>query len=287
MKLARIGPLLAATLLASSSFAAEGGPDAKEWVQLFNGRDLAGWTPKLMGTDAGVNFADTFRVEGGVLKVSYDKYESFGSRFGHLFYERPFSHYVIAVEYRFVGEQAKDGPDWAFRNSGVMVHGQPVETMGRDQDFPICIEAQFLGGRGDGKPRPTANLCTPGTNVVFDGKLDTRHCIESSSKTFDGDQWVRAEIEVHGSERIVHRVNGETVLRYEKPQIGGGAVAGHDPAVKRDGQLIESGTISLQAESHPVEFRKVELLNLKGCRDEKAKNYKSYLVADDRASCRY
>jgi hypothetical protein len=219
--------------------------------------------------------------------VSYDKYDSFGGRFGHLFYEKPFSHYVIAVEYRFVGEQAKDGPAWAFRNSGVMVHGQPVETMRKDQDFPISIEAQFLGGRGDGSARSTANLCTPGTNVVINGQLETRHCINSSSKTFDGDQWVRVEVEVHGGGAIVHRVNGETVLRYEKPQIGGGNVAGHDPAVKKDGEQLTSGSISLQAESHPVEFRKVELLNLAGCMDQKANNYKSYFEKNDPAACRY
>jgi len=194
---------------------------------------------------------------------------------------------VIAVEYRFVGAQAKDGPAWAFRNSGVMIHGQPVESMKKDQDFPICIEAQFLGGRGDGSARSTANLCTPGTNVVMNGQLETRHCINSSSKTFDGDQWVRAEIEVHGGGEIVHKVNGDTVLRYEQPQIGGGNVAGHDPAVKRDGEILTGGSISLQAESHPVEFRKVELLNLVGCRDRKAKNYKSYFEKDDPASCRY
>ena len=120
-----------------------------------------------------MNFGNTFRVENGVLKVAYDQYDTFGGRFGHLFYKTPFSHYVLVVEYRFVGEQAKDGPDWAFRNSGVMIHGQPVETMQKDQDFPISIEVQLLGGRGDGKPRPTANLCTPGTNVVMNGKLVT------------------------------------------------------------------------------------------------------------------
>jgi hypothetical protein len=280
--------LLTLTLAAPLAPAADApDPDRKDWVPLFNGKDLTGWVPKLTGYEAGVNFGDTFRVEDGVLKVSYDQYDAFGGRFGHLFYATPLSHYVIAVEYRFVGEQAKGGPDWAFRNSGVMFHGQPVATMRKDQDFPICIEAQLLGGRGDGTPRSTANLCTPGTHVVMNGELETRHCINSSSKTFDGDQWVRVEIEVHGGGEIVHRVNGEEVLRYEKPQIGGGNVAGHDSAQKRDGEILTSGTISLQAESHPVEFRKVELLNLAGCRDKKAKNYKSYFEKDDAESCRY
>jgi hypothetical protein len=263
--------------------------DKKEWVSLFDGKSLAGWVPKITGYEAGVNYGETFRVENGVLRVVYDKdkYPTFDGRFGHLFYKTPFSHYVIAVEYRFLGEQTKGGPDWAFRNSGVMIHGQPVETMKKDQDFPISIEAQLLGGRGDGSARSTANVCTPGTNLVFNGQLDTRHCINSSSKTFDGDQWVRVEVEVHGEGEIVHRVNGETVLRYEKPQIGGGNVAGYDPAVKRDGEILTSGSISLQAESHPVEFRKVELLNLVGCRDPKAKNYKSYFEKDDPTICRY
>jgi hypothetical protein len=267
--------------------AVAGDADQEEWVPLFNGHNLDGWVPKITGYDVGVNFGNTFRVENGVLRVAYDQYDSFGGRFGHLFYKTPFSHYRIVVEYRFVGEQVKGGPDWGFKNSGIMIHGQPVETMQKDQDFPISIEVQLLGGRGDGKARPTANLCTPGTNVVMNGKLWTQHCLDSSSKTFDGDEWVRVEVDVHGDGVATHKVNGETVLSYEKPQIGGGNVAQYDPAVKKDGELLSAGTISLQSESHPVEFRKVELLNLVGCMDKKAKNYKSYFEKDDRASCRY
>ncbi len=261
----RIAVVLLLSLVPVFSSAAEKPaprPADAKWISLFNGKDLDGWVPKITGYDAGVNFGDTFRVENGILKVSYDRYEAFGDRFGHLFYETPFSHYVIAVEYRFVGEQAKGGPDWAFRNSGIMIHGQPVETMRKEQDFPICIEVQLLGGRGDGKPRSTANLCTPGTNVEMGGRLETRHCVDSTSKTYDGDQWVRVEVEVHGGGVITHRVNGETVLSYEKPQVGGGNVSGFDPAVKKDGTLLTGGSISLQSESHPVEFRKVELRQL-------------------------
>jgi hypothetical protein len=234
------------------------GPEPPEWIQLFDGKSLDGWTPKFAGSDAGVNFRNTFRVENGVLKVSYDGYHRFENQFGHLFYKTPFSHYVIAVEYRFVGERTPGAPDWAIRNSGIMIHGQSPESMTRDQDFPISIEVQLLGGDGT-HDRPTANLCTPGTHVVMNGKLETEHCIDSRSKTFHGDQWVRVEAEVHGSGIIIHRVNGEEVLRYEKPQIGGGVVTNYDPSVKKDGQLLESGTISLQAESSPIDFRKVEL----------------------------
>ena len=197
---------LALLFLVSPSRAAE--PEKKEWVQLFNGRDLDGWTPKITGHALGENFANTFRVEGGVLKVAYDGYTGpFANRFGHLFYRQTFSHYVVAVEYRFVGQQALGGPDWAFKNSGVMIHGQSAASMLKDQDFPISIEVQLLGGHETGD-RPTANLCTPGTNVVMKGTLVTEHCTNSTSPTFRGDEWVRVEVEVHGDGLVQHRVNG-------------------------------------------------------------------------------
>lgn len=247
--------------------------DQKEWIQLFNGKNLDGWAVKLTGHDLGDNYGDTFRVENGILRVSYDGYRQFDGKFGHIFYREKFSHYVIAVEYRFVGEQVPGGPSWAVRNSGVMFHSQSAESMRKDQDFPICIEAQFLGGLGSTE-RTTANLCTPGTHVVMNGALATRHCVSSTSKTYHGDQWVRVEIEVLGDSQVRHIVEGKTVLAYEKPQIGGGNVSNFDPALKKDGAPLTEGFIALQAESHPVEFRKVELLNLAGCTDPKAKNYK-------------
>jgi hypothetical protein len=80
-----------------------------------------------------------------------------------------------------------------------MLHSPPATSMGKDQDFPISIEVQLLGGLGKG-PRTTANLCTPGTNVEMGGKLFTPHCVNSASKTYDGDQWVRVEVEVLGDE---------------------------------------------------------------------------------------
>ncbi len=265
---------------------AQQGPKPEDWIQLFNGKDLDGWIPKITGYEVGENFGDTFRVENGVLKVAYDKYDQFNNRFGHLFYKEPFSYYRLRVEYRFTGEQVPGGPQWARRNSGIMIHGQPPKTMRKDQDFPICIEVQLLGGLGEG-PRSTANLCTPGTHVVMNGRLETRHCINSSSKTFDGDQWVTAEVEVHGDGVIRHYVNGEKVLEYEMPQIGGGNVSNFDPQVKRDGVLLRGGSISLQSESHPVEFRKVELLNLAGCMDAQAVNYKPWYIKAENHLCQY
>jgi hypothetical protein len=258
----------------------------EKWESLFNGKDLTGWTPKIRHHAAGENFGNTFQVEKGKLVVRYDAYDSFDERFGHLFYNKPYGYYRIRLQYRFIGEQSKNGPGWAIRNSGIMVHGQTPQSMGKDQDFPVSIEVQLLGGNGK-DPRTTCNLCTPGTNIVMDGKLVTTHCINSKSKTFHGDQWVTAEVLVLGDSLIVHSVNGEEVLRYEKPQVGGGNVDGQEVRWGSSGQLLSKGTISLQSESHPVEFRKVELLNLEGCMDPKAKNYKSYYVKSDPSACRY
>lgn len=241
-----------------------------KWVQLFNGKDLKDWEPKITGYALNDNFANTFSVENGVIKVKYDGYSSFDERFGHLFYKKKFSYYLLGVEYRFVGEQCKNGPGWALRNSGVMLHCQAPETMGKNQDFPISLEAQLLGGNGKDE-RTTLNLCTPGTNVYLNGKFFTTHCTNSTSKTYHGDQWVRVELLVLGDSIIKHIIDKKVVLEYTKPEIGGGTVNNYDPVIKKDGTPLKEGYISLQSESHPVEFRKVEIIDLEKYAHDKKK----------------
>lgn len=260
--------------------------DEEEWTSLFNGEDLEGWTPKITGYTPGQNKGSTFRVEDGLLTVQYDAYDQFDGQFGHLVSDTTFSHYALRAEYRFFGEQVSGGPDWATENSGIMVHSQPAETMTRNQDFPLSIEVQLLGSAGQ-EERSTANLCTPGTHVVMADTLNTTHCIQSNSATYPGTEWVRVEALVLGDSLVQHRVNGTPVLEYTAPQIGGGQVANADPSVKQDGTPLTKGHIALQSESHPVQFRTVEVLNLKGCTDPEASNYESHYVTSDPASCQY
>jgi len=250
---------VAVSILLLSSGCAQDSRATSEWVQLFNGKDLSGWDIKIAGHELNDNYKNTFRVEDGLLKVSYDAYESFNGEFGHLFYQEKLSHYILRVEYRFVGEQTPVGDDWSFRNSGAMLHSQSAASMGLDQEFPVSIEAQFLGGTGEGT-RTTANLCTPGTHVVMEGELVTEHCVDSSSKTYQGDQWVTVEMEVRGNTSIRHIIDGETVIAYSKPQIGGEFLPENFPL--EEGTPLSEGYIALQAESHPIEFRKVELFDL-------------------------
>ena len=270
----------------SSKTTVQSDPDSEEWLSLFDGQSLEGWTPKVRGFEYVEDPKHTFRVENGAITVSYSEYDTFNEQFGHLFYKDPFSFYKMRVEYRFTGDQAEGGPGWAFRNSGIMIHSPPGSSMLKDQDFPISIEVQLLGGNGV-DDRTNSNLCTPGTNVVMDNELVTRHCVNSTSKTYHGDNWVTAEIVVLGDSLITHYLEEEDVLHYNQPQIGGGSVVGVDPAFNKDGKLLTGGYFSLQSESHPVEFRRVELLNLEGCMDPKATNYKSYFVSDNPTSCTY
>ena len=279
--------VLALILLTTVPFLGQNNPDREEWISLFNGKDLSDWIVKIKGYEPGVNFGNTFRVEDGVMKVRYDQYTPpFNERFGHIFYKQPFSFYRLRLEYRFVGEQANGAPDWAIRNSGVMVHSQDPATMPAGQNFPISIEVQFLGGLSNGMPRTTGNMCSPGTNIVYGGKLETRHCINSTSATFDGDRWVKAEVIVLGNGKITHIIDGKPVIEYSGAQMGGGAVAGHRPDVLQEGKLLSEGYISLQSEGHPVEFRNVELLPLKGCMNPSASNFKRYYVESDPAACK-
>ncbi len=231
----------------------------EEWIQLFNGTDLTGWTPKITGYPAGENFGNTFRVEDGVIKVSYDGYEDgFNERYGHLFTNDSYSNYKLRIEYRFVGDQVEGGPGWAYRNSGAMLHCQTPESMHIDQDFPVSIEAQMLGGDGEAE-RTTGNVCTPGTEIDIDGEHYTGHCYSSTSKTYHGDQWVTLELVVLGDSIVHHIMDGDTILTYTNLIIAGGNVS---PTPNIPTGPLKEGRISLQSESHPVEFRKVELLDL-------------------------
>ena len=244
--------------------------DSLQWIQLFNGKDLAGWDIKITGYDLNDNYNNTVRVEDGIMKIDYDKYTNFTNQFGHIYYKTPYSYYRLVVEYRFVGKQIQGGPSWDIRNSGVMIHSQSAASVGKDQEFPVSLELQLLGGLGTG-PRTTANLCTPGTYVEMNDKVNMHHCINSTSKTYDGDQWVRVEMEVFGDSLIRHIIAGQVVLEYRHPKIGetGADIKRYldEGFIKKMNTPLKEGYIALQAESAPVQFRKVALLNLEQYKD--------------------
>ena len=263
-------------------------PDAnkEEWIQLFNGNDLDGWTPKIKGYAYGDNHNNTFGVSDGNLRVTYQEYDSFNNKYGHLFYKDKFSYYRLKAQYRMVGEQVNGGPGWAFANNGFMLHCQDPKTMTLNQDFPMSMEFQLLAGRGEGE-RPTGNLCTPGCHVHIDGVLRKEHCIpKTKGATYPREKWVNIEAVVMG-DSIVHQiVEGDTVMTYTKPVIGG-FLEGLDTELFKEGTPMTEGYISIQGESHGAEFRDIKVLDLCGCKDKKAKNYKAYYVKHKQDDCVY
>ena len=248
-------------IFAACSRGKESNSDRK-WIKLFNGTDLNDWIVKVHHHDVGVNFGNTFRAEEGMIKVRYDQYDDFNDQFSHLYYKTPFSHFHLKLEYRFVGELQKGAPEYTLLNSGVMFHSQDPKTILKEQNWPISVEMQFLAGLGDGNPRPTGNMCSPGTEIVYKGNLYDGHCLNSKSKTFDKDEWVRAELIVLGDSLVSHLINGDTVLQYSQPTIGGGVVQGYDSAIWQVGKALTSGYIGLQSEGQPIDFRNIELMDL-------------------------
>ena len=286
-----------ACIIGQSTCSQSKSPKPSDWIQLFNGKDLSGWDIKIAGYAMNDNYQNTFVAEDGMLRVKYDGYKTFDGRYGHIYYRQPFSHYRIRFEYRFLGEQVPGGDSWNVRNSGIMLHSEPAWNLGKDQTFPVSLEMQLLGGLGSGE-RATGNLCSPGTIVDIDGKLAEAHCVNSTSKTYHGDQWVKAEAIVYGDSIVYHLIENDTVLTYTHTRVGGGFVSsGHDfkagkfsnadEWLKIQNTPLKEGYIALQSESHAIDFRKIELLPLKGCMNPKATNYKSYYQVPDPTACTY
>ena len=274
--------------------------NTENWEIIFNGKDLKDWKIKFANQNLNINYKNTFQIKDSILKVVYDNYDNFDNNYGQIYYKKPYSYYKLKFEYRFTGNQTKGGAGWAKKNSGIMIHSQSPESNDFSQSFPVSIEVQLLGGLSKGE-RSTGNLCTPGTAVIMNEKINYNHCVLSNSKTYDGEQWVRGEIIVHGGEMITHIIENDTVLSYNRPQIGGGfvdsklgdidwtsnGVENKEYWLSKEGEILKSGYIALQSESHPVDFRNIRLLDLCGCMDSNAKNYKSYFIKENNSECIY
>jgi len=290
--------LLAILFLVSTYGCAEKEVNTKEeWQPLFNGKDLEGWDIKIKDIPLNENYKNTFRVEDSMIRVSYDQYEEFDDKFGHLYTQSPYSYYKLKFQYRFVGDQVSGAPSWANQNSGIMLHSQSGKSVELHQNFPVSLEFQFLCGNGKDTVT-TGNVCTPGTFLTHDGKLFTGHIKNSNSKTYLKNEWVSGVAEVYGDSLIRHIINGDTVLTYTNAMIGEGFVGPQNNWgwanimdsmiwVNKVNTPLNEGYIALQAESQPVDFRRIEILNLVGCMDPKAKNYKPYYIKADNSKCQY
>ena len=272
----------------------------EHWISLFNETNLNDWTIKIADRPLNENYKNTFQIKDSILSIVYDEYDDFDNKYGHMYYKQAYSYYKLRFDYRFNGNQTPGGELWNNRNSGIMIHSQSAQSNAYSQHFPVSIEIQLLGGLGK-EERATANLCTPGTAVIFKNELDYTHCIPSDSKTYHGDQWVHVEAIILGGESITHIVENDTVLKYKAPQIDDAfiskssqgkdwdvfGVSNKEDWITKKGEIITEGYIALQAESHPIDFKNIELLDLCGCMDTKAVNYKSYYLKSAPNTCIY
>ncbi|MGM0946820.1 MAG: 3-keto-disaccharide hydrolase [Bacteroidota bacterium] len=232
-----------------------------EWISIFNGKNLDGWSPKFTGERFGVNHLNTFQAKEGKLLVSYDAYDRFDDNFGHLFYEEKLSRFRLRLEYRFLGDTVPGTPSWGYKNSGIKYHTPHPAELPLDQTLLVAVEAQILGGDGQTE-RFTANVCTAGTHIVMNKKLITQHCTNSNYPAISDSSWVKMEIEVWGSEKVIHKINGEVVMEYSQPQYDETDEFARELMGKGHPQIISEGYIALQAEGHPIEFKNIELMKL-------------------------
>lgn len=253
--------LIAASITASAGVAKPA--PAPKWHRIFDGRSLRNWTPKIVGQAAGQDMRKTFVVRNGAVRVSYAGYDRFDNKFGHLFYDKPLKFFRLRLRYRFLEPGLVDTPAWARRNSGVMFLAQPVEQMGRDQDFPVSVEFQFLGRDGSGR-RATGSVCTPGTNIEIEGKVAPDHCTTTpNGPTIPTGQWVNVELDVLPSGQIEHRINGKVVFRYANVTLDPADPIAK-PAIDAAKALpLRAGYIALQSEGHPIEFADIAIQELK------------------------
>lgn len=256
--------ILLFTILIFSCKAKEGIQNAassssNQWVSIFNGKNLDGWKVKIKGHPLNENFANTFRVADGIMSIKYDGYgDNFDNRFGAIYFDKKLTNYRLKLQYRFVGETAPGAPKWGYKDSGVQFHSQSPASMDIDQGFPVCIEFNLHGGNGTDE-RPGGQINTNGMYVEIDGKLSKSNSNPPIvKKTFHDDQWITIELDVKDG-MISHFVNGEKILTYANPVLN----PEHEIAstlIKNGQTAVSSGYISFQSNSHPIDFRKIELM---------------------------
>ena len=261
-------------------------PADTAWINLI--QNFSDWDLKLRYQNLNVNWNNTFQMVGGVLTVDYSNYVDFTNEpFGHACYKvRPFSYYYLRAEYQVWGNQVPLGPGWALQNNGFMLHSQSMASMGLNQDFPMSLEAQLLG---PGNGSSTMNLCTPGSafyTTATGGTVNLNHCINATSqpRAAVNTGWQPVSALVLADSVVRHYVNNVLVLTYYRTVQYQGNVSGNTITITNNAPLNQ-GYITIQAESHPYRFRRIDVVNLMGCMTVGNANYKSYLIKHDPNAC--
>jgi len=235
------------------------------WVNLFNGKDLTGWTPLIHLSKVGVNTDSTFRpdLENNGIRVSYDKLTgSFGGdqcKCGLLYYNKPLTNYRIRVTYRFFDPTVSNAPSWGKNNSGLMIFGiDPTKVTG-DPIYPPIIEIQILGTPSGGgstnanecEMRQFVNPTVTATHTGTCGNNKDSKAPGSGKTAPAAGVWTTLEADVH--------ITGDTKV-YQWPDTTNAVLIMSKPMYGT--QAVTSGYLAIQSEGQPIVFKDILLKEL-------------------------
>ena len=200
----------------------------KKSIDLFNGKDLTGWNYYAMGLTT-EEAGEIYTVKDGVIHIV-------GEPFGCLYTVESYSDYELHVEWRWAN--AENVPLNKL-NSGIFVHVQPEHKL-----WPNAVECQLFNGRaGDFVLLGGSDIAE---FVVPEGEERPEYPVV---KRFAEDiekplgEWNSADIRCEG-DKITVIINGQLVN-------------------KGTGSMFSEGSIALQCEGAPIEFRNITLTPLK------------------------
>jgi hypothetical protein len=186
-------------------------------IELFNGRDLTGWTYEL--ADADVKMEDVWSVQDGVLFCK-------GQPVGYLRTVEDYENYVLSLEWRWP-------PGTPGGNNGVLVH---TSTPGAIGIWPKSIEVQLQTGHAGDFWIIGTELQVENVEERFDGRRRYLKLVDAEKPL---GEWNHMEITCRGDEIIV-KVNGELVNHATNCSVTSGAIA-----LQSEGVPIEYRNIRL------------------------------------------
>ncbi|MDF1812011.1 MAG: DUF1080 domain-containing protein [Verrucomicrobiales bacterium] len=197
------------TLIALGNLSAEEG-----FVDLFNGKDLSGWT-------ISEEHPDSYSVKDGVLIVK-------GGR-SHIFYtgevsDGNFKNFELKV-------RAKTFPG---ANSGVYFHTKYQKEGWPDNGYECQVNSTHKDPKKTGSLYGVKNII-----VLKEGQKEPKgdNAVREEAPSTDG-EWFDYHIKVV-DKRITIKVNGEITVDYEEPAEGSGT--------NFKGRKVSGGTFAIQA----------------------------------------
>ena len=226
-------------------------PNSSEWISLFNGKNLDGWTTFLSSEGRNRDPQGVFKAENGMLHILDVPNRGQRQAFGYLATNRSYGDYHLRFQYRW-GDKRFVPRDRAKRDSGVVYHIQ-----GSDRVWPKSVELQVQeGDTGDfwllgGVTMETTVASTGGDpkryregGVPYTTRAGSYVRVAKDRTRDSRSGWNTVELIVRG-DSAVHIVNGEVVNRGEH--------------LRSSGKPLTAGRIAFQAEGAEVYYRNIEL----------------------------